>query len=34
MGEHRNGRGLNVLGALAAVLMFVAAGALVYSWLT
>ncbi|HWJ13586.1 MAG TPA: Nramp family divalent metal transporter [Gemmatimonadaceae bacterium] len=34
MGEHRNGRALNVLGAMAAVVMFVAAGALIYSWMT
>jgi Mn2+/Fe2+ NRAMP family transporter len=34
MGEHRNGRALNVLGAMAAGAMFVAAGALIYSWLT
>ena len=34
MGEHRNGRSLNVLGTVAAVAMFVAAGALIYSWVT
>ena len=34
MGEHRNGRLLNVLGTVAAVAMFVAAGALIYSWVT
>ncbi len=34
MGSHRNGRWLNVLGGLAAVAMFVAAGALIYSWLS
>jgi hypothetical protein len=34
MGEHRNSRTLNVLGGLAALVMLVAAGALVYSWLS
>jgi Mn2+/Fe2+ NRAMP family transporter len=34
MGEHRNGRWLNVLGTLAALAMMAAAGALIYSWLT
>jgi hypothetical protein len=33
MGSHRNGRALNVLGGLAALLMTAAAGALVWSWL-
>lgn len=33
MGSHRNGRTLNVLGGLAALLMTVAAVALVWSWL-
>ena len=33
MGPHRNGRTLNVLGGLAAVLMTGAAAALVWSWL-
>jgi len=32
MGVHRNGRWLNVLGVIAALAMFVAAGALIYSW--
>jgi Mn2+/Fe2+ NRAMP family transporter len=32
MGEHRNGPALNVLGALAALLMTAAAGALIWSW--
>ena len=32
MGAHRNGRWLNVLGVIAALAMFVAAGALIYSW--
>ncbi|HEY6829903.1 MAG TPA: Nramp family divalent metal transporter [Gemmatimonadaceae bacterium] len=32
MGAHRNGRWLNVLGVIAALAMFIAAGALIYSW--
>ncbi len=32
MGEHRNGRGLNILGGAAAVLMSAAAAALIWSW--
>ena len=34
MGRHRNGRTLNILGGLAALTMFLAAGALIYSWLS
>jgi NRAMP (natural resistance-associated macrophage protein)-like metal ion transporter len=34
MGRHRNGRTLNILGGLAALAMFLAAGALIYSWLS
>ncbi len=33
MGIHRNGRGLNILGGLAAAAMFLAAAALIYSWM-
>jgi Mn2+/Fe2+ NRAMP family transporter len=32
MGEHRNGRGLNLLGGFAVALMMVAAVGLVVSW--
>jgi Mn2+/Fe2+ NRAMP family transporter len=33
MGRHRNGRVLNFLGGAAALLMTLAAGALIVSWL-